>query len=325
MSSTVPQSGSFTAEAPLPVVVATGMSGSGLSTAMKCLEDLGYEAVDNLRLSLLQPLVSQAHDRPLVIGIDSRTRDFNAQALLEQIARLRTRPDLRVRLLFMDAHADALQRRYTETRRPHPLATDRPVLDGIAHERIIMQPLRDAADEVVDTTYFSIHDARRHLAGLFHLDDGAVLQIFVTSFSYRHGIPREADLVFDVRFLDNPHWDPRLRPMSGLDQPVADYVAHDPDFAGFFSNLTRLLEPLLPRYVREGKHYLTIAIGCTGGRHRSVFITHALAGWLKGLGYKVGEAHRDLDRKEPAAAASAVTPATDQGGTTAGEIPKEGA
>ncbi|MFV3076644.1 RNase adapter RapZ [Niveispirillum fermenti] len=285
----------------LPVVVVTGMSGSGLSTAMKCLEDLGYEAVDNLRLSLLQPLVSQTHDRPLVIGIDSRTRDFDTQDLLAQIAILRERADLHVRLLFLDAHADAIQRRYTETRRPHPLAADRPVLDGVAVERVLMQPLRDAADEVLDTTHFSVHDARRHLAGLFHLNGGPGLKIFVTSFSFRHGVPREADLVFDVRFLDNPHWDKNLRPLSGLDQPVADYITRDPDYAEFFGNLTRLLEPLLPRYVREGKHYLTIAIGCTGGRHRSVFITHGLANWLKERGYKVGEAHRDLDRKEQAA------------------------
>lgn len=285
----------------LRVVVATGMSGGGLSTAMKCLEDLGYEAVDNLRLSLLQPLVSQPHDRPLVIGIDSRTRDFDATQLLEQIATLRARPDLRVRLLFMDAHADALQRRYTETRRPHPLAADRPVLDGIAVERVLTQPLRNAADDVVDTTNFSVHDTRRHLTGLFQLADGPALKIFVTSFSYRHGVPREADLVFDVRFLNNPHWDKELRPLSGLDQPVADYITRDPDYADFFGNLTRLLEPLLPRYVHEGKHYLTIAIGCTGGRHRSVFITHGLALWLRDRGYKVGEAHRDLNRQEPVA------------------------
>ncbi len=314
---------SFNADAPLPVVVATGMSGSGLSTAMKCLEDLGYEAVDNLRLSLLEPLVSQSHDRPLVIGIDSRTRDFNAQTLLDQIAALRQRPDIKVRLLFMDAHADALQRRYTETRRPHPMALDRPVLDGIAHERVVMQPLRDAADEVVDTTYFSIHDARRHLAGLFHLDDGPALKIFVTSFSYRQGVPRESDLVFDVRFLDNPHWDPRLRPLTGLDQPVADYVAHDPDYLDFFQNLTRLLEPLLPRYVREGKHYLTIAIGCTGGKHRSVFIAHTLAEWLKVRGFKVGEAHRDLVRKEAAPAAPITQTAAPDTGSAAGESPRE--
>lgn len=284
----------------LPVVLATGMSGSGLSTAMKCLEDLGYETVGNLRVSLLRPLVSQSHDRPLVIGIDGRTRDFNAQKLLAEIAMLRDRPDLRVRLLFMDAHADALQRRYTETRRPHPISADRPLLDGIASERALLQPLRDAADDVVDTTNFSVHDTRRHLTGLFRLDGGPGLSIFVTSFAYRHGVPREADLVFDVRFLDNPHWDDDLRPQTGLDRAVADYITRDPDYAEFFGNLTRLLEPLLPRYVREGKHYLTIAVGCTGGRHRSVFIAHGLANWLKERGYKVGEAHRDLDRKEQA-------------------------
>lgn len=286
-----------------PVVVVTGLSGAGLSTALKCLEDLGYEAVDNLRLSLLAHLVAQSGSgdraagvRPLAVGIDSRTRDFSAQALVAELERLRLDPDLDVRLLFMDAADEALRRRYTETRRPHPLALDRPVPDGISLERGLLAPLLDHADVVIDTTHLSIHDVRRLLGGHFRLDMVPTLQVFVTSFSFRHGVPREADLVFDVRFLANPHWEPGLRPLSGNDAAVGAYVEADPDYAEFFANLTRLLAPLLPRYSHEGKHYLTVAIGCTGGRHRSVFIANQLSDWLKTQGLRVGTAHRDLDR-----------------------------
>jgi len=279
-----------------PVVLVTGMSGGGLSTALKALEDLGYEAVDNLRLSLLTALVFQAHDRPLAIGIDSRTRDFTAEALLDELEKLREHPELHVRLLFMEASDEVLQRRYTETRRPHPLAADRPMPDGIARERNLLWPLRDTADVVIDTSQLSIHDVRRLLGGHFRLATDPALHVFVTSFAYRHGVPREADLVFDVRFLDNPHWDPELRPLTGFDDPVCAYVERDPDFGSFFRNLTALLAPLLPRYTREGKTYLTIAIGCTGGRHRSVFLTRRLAAWLREQGYKVGEAHRELGK-----------------------------
>jgi len=293
----------------LPVVVVTGLSGAGLSTAMKCLEDQGYEAVDNLRLSLLMALVSQFHDRPLAVGIDSRTRDFNAKRLLTELQELRKQPDLRVSLLFMDATDEALQRRYMETRRPHPMAADRQVQDGIAAERAVLAPLKHNADMVLDTTDLSIHDARRVLSGQFHLDDGPELHIFVTSFAFRHGVPREADLVFDVRFLDNPHWDPRLRPMTGLDEPVQRYIEHDPDFNGFFDNLTKLLSPLLPRYAREGKYYLTVAVGCTGGRHRSVFTVRRLVSWLREHGYNVQEAHRDVERKIPVLAPERSAPA----------------
>lgn len=304
----------------LPVVVVTGLSGAGLSTALKSLEDLGYEAVDNLRLSLFRALLTQPHDRPLVVGIDSRTRDFDPPALAAAIEEMRGRPDLLVRLLYMDASDEVLQRRYTETRRPHPLGLDRPVLDGVARERRLLQPLKDTADEVLDTSDLSIHDARRHLAGAFGLEVTPRLQVFVTSFSYRNGVPREADLVFDVRFLENPHYVPELRPLTGLDRPVQDYIRQDPDYAGFFERLTALIGPLLPRYVREGKHYLTIAIGCTGGKHRSVFLTHGLATWLAERGYKVVEAHRELDRKgmaRPSPAAARV------GGGPVGETPGE--
>jgi len=283
------------------VLLATGMSGAGLSVALKALEDLGYESVDNLRLSLVPALIAQGDPshRPLAIVIDSRTRDFSVAAFLDQIESLAARPDLDVRLLFLDCGDEVLQRRFTETRRRHPLADDRPVPDGIQRERALLFPLKQRADVVIDTTQLSIHDLRRLLAGNFSLDAQPALQVFVTSFSFRLGLPREADLVFDVRFLTNPHWDPALRPLTGRDAAVAAKVEGDPDFPAFFGNLTGLLRPLLPRYNQEGKSYLTVAIGCTGGRHRSVFVAERLAEWLKGLGLKVALSHRDLERQGP--------------------------
>lgn len=281
------------------ILLATGMSGAGLSVALKALEDLGYESVDNLRLSLVPALIEQGDPshRPLAIVIDSRTRDFSVAAFLDQVESLKARPDLDVRLLFLDCGDEVLQRRFTETRRRHPLADDRPVPDGIQRERALLFPLKQSADAVVDTTQLSIHDLRRLLAGNFSLDEQPALQVFVTSFSFRLGIPREADLVFDVRFLTNPHWDPQLRPLTGRDAPVQAKVAADPDFPAFFQNLTGLLRPLLPRYNQEGKSYLTVAIGCTGGKHRSVFVAERLAAWLKDLDLKVGISHRDLERQ----------------------------
>jgi len=277
-----------------PVVLITGLSGAGLSTALKALEDLGYEAVDNLPMALVPALVDLNGDRPLAISIDCRTRDFAAAPLRAMIERLRARPALSVALLLVVCDDDVLQRRFTETRRRHPLAGDRPVADGIRRERTLLAPLIDAADETVDTSILSIHELRRWLGGRFAL--GAEPGPFVTveSFAFRRGLPREADLVFDVRFLANPHWDPALRPLTGLDAAVRAAIERDPGFPGFFEDLTRLLAPLLPRYGQEGKSYLTIAIGCTGGQHRSVCIAERLAGWLGDRSYKVAVVHRDL-------------------------------
>ncbi|MBK3776507.1 RNase adapter RapZ [Azospirillum sp. YIM DDC1] len=285
------------------LVLVTGMSGAGMSVALKALEDLGYEAVDNLRLSLVPALLEQAdpRKRPLALVIDSRTRDFSAHAMLEEVEALKAHAGLDVRLVFLDCGDETLQRRFTETRRRHPLAIDRPVPDGIQLERAMLLPLKQRADVTIDTTQLSIHDLRRILAGNFQIGAQAALQVFVTSFSFRMGLPREADLVFDVRFLTNPHYDPDLRPLTGLDPRVAARVEGDPDFADFFRHLTDLLQPLLPRYNQEGKSYLTIAIGCTGGKHRSVFVAERLAAWLDGLGLKVGISHRELDRQAPRA------------------------
>ncbi len=302
-------SGPLTPNPPLPapasprrrVLLVTGMSGAGLSVALKALEDLGYEAVDNLRLSLVPALIREDEERrrPIAIVIDSRTRDFSAEAFLGQLATLTARPDLEVRLLFMECDDEVLQRRFTETRRRHPLAVDRQVPDGIRRERTLLAPLADCANVTLDTTDLSIHDLRRLLAGHFPLEGEAPLQVFVTSFSFRRGLPREADLVFDVRFLVNPHYEPALRALSGRDRPVADMVAADPDFPAFYSHLTDLLDILLPRYKFEGKSYLTIAVGCTGGRHRSVFVAERMADWLAGRGLRVGLQHRDLECATP--------------------------
>ena len=280
------------------VVLVTGLSGAGRSTALKMLEDLGYEAVDNLPLSLLPRLVggSAGRERPISVGIDIRTRDFAVTGLLAEIDRLIAGEGIEAKLLFLDCDDEALARRYTETRRRHPLAGDRPVMDGIRLERDRVSPLRARADVVIDTSVLKPQELKRLLTGHFGVCNQTGLGIFVTSFSFRQGVPREADLVFDVRFLENPYYDPVLRPLTGLDVPVQAHIARDPIFAEFFDNLTRLIAPLLPRYDREGKAYLTIAIGCTGGRHRSVFMAERIGAWLADHGQTVSVAHRDVTR-----------------------------
>jgi UPF0042 nucleotide-binding protein len=286
------------------LVLVTGMSGAGHSSALKAFEDMGYEAVDNLPLALLQGLTPAGNGapagRPMAIAIDVRTRGFGAAAFLRELDRLAQHAELDTRLLFLDCDDEVLFRRYTETRRRHPLTADRPVADSVRHERQLVRPLRERADLVIDTTMLTVADLKRALHGHFALERQAAMAVFVTSFAYRNGVPREADLVFDVRFLDNPHYVDRLRPLTGRDAAVAEHIRRDPGYKPFFEGLVRMLEPLLPRYVHEGKSYLTIALGCTGGRHRSVFAAESLAAWLKGLGYPVTLAHRDIDRAGPA-------------------------
>ncbi len=279
------------------IVLLSGMSGAGLSTVLKIFEDLGYEAVDNLRLGLIPALIEDKNvGNALAVAIDTRNANFAVDDLIRMAQQLAQQPDLDVKLVFLECSDETLQRRFTETRRRHPLALDRPVTDGIRREREMLWPLRNEADHVIDTSLLSIHDLRRLVVGHYQMASEAGLTLFVTSFSYRHGVPREADLVFDVRFLANPHWEADLRALSGKDDMVADYIKRDPDYAGFMDHITELLLPLLPRYQREGKSYLTIAIGCTGGRHRSVFITEQLAMLLAAHDYIVGIGHRDLDR-----------------------------
>jgi len=280
----------------LPVVLVTGLSGAGHTTALKILEDLGYEAVDNLPLTLMDGLAGGKLARPLAVGVDSRTRDFSASALSERLDRLTHDPALDVKLLFLICSDEVLRRRFTETRRRHPLALDRPVADGIRQERELLAPLRERADLVIDTTDLAIGDLKHLLQGHFRIEAAPAAAITVMSFSYRNGLPREADLVFDARFLANPHYRDSLRPLTGKDAAVANFIEADPGWDPFFAALGNLLMPLLPRFEREGKSYLTLAVGCTGGRHRSVFAAERLAQWLRAQGRHVSLRHRDLDR-----------------------------
>ncbi|MCP4330429.1 MAG: RNase adapter RapZ [Alphaproteobacteria bacterium] len=282
-----------------PVLLITGMSGAGRSSVLRALEDQGYEAVDNLPLTLLETLVHSEKElsRPAAIGVDIRTRDFGVARLTREIDRLKNTPGLDVMLIFIDCDDEVLGRRFTETRRRHPLAMDRPLADGIRDERIVLNAVRERADLVIDTTTSSLADLRSDLAHRFARDYTPGLNVIVTSFSYGKGLPRGADLVFDVRFLDNPYYDSALRPLTGLDQRVAEFIAESPGFKTFFDNLTELLLPLLPRYEREGKSYLTIAAGCTGGRHRSVYVAERLAATLRQTGVPVTVRHRDLSHR----------------------------
>jgi UPF0042 nucleotide-binding protein len=287
-------------EAPAPgqrrrVVLVTGMSGAGRSTALKALEDIGFEAVDNLPLKLLPALVGEAGDRPVAVGIDARTRDFAVAPVIEELDAFKGDPAFDMRLIFLDCEDEVLRRRFTETRRRHPLALDRPVTDGIARERRLLAPLRDRADQVIDTSGLAIGELRRLLQAGAAPIGATKLAVFVISFAYRNGLPRDADLVFDVRFLRNPHYVPELRARTGKDPEVRGYVEADPAFAPWFERLTAWLRPQLPRFEEEGKSYLTVAIGCTGGRHRSVTIAERLADWFAAEGRRAELRHRDID------------------------------
>lgn len=294
---------SGTGAEPIRVVVVSGLSGAGKTTALKLLEDFGYEAVDNLPISLLRRLTASEDGdtansrtrRAIAVGVDSRTRDFQPDRLIAMIGELKQRSDLAVQLLYFDCEEEVLLKRFTATRRRHPLAADRPVADGIMAERHLMRPLQAEADQVLDTSTVTLPELRQLLAAQFALDALPGLSIMVLSFSYKLGLPREADLVFDVRFLRNPHYDDQLRPQTGTDPAVAAYVVADSGYADFFARLSGMISSLLPRYAAEGKRYLTIAIGCTGGRHRSVVVAEALGRHLRGAGQRVDIRHRDRD------------------------------
>lgn len=280
----------------LRAVLVTGLSGAGKASAMKALEDLGYETIDNLPLSLLTAVLSPEAARTaqgIAINVDSRSRGFSPEQFLRRLAMLRERPHLDLQVLFMDCAEVVLAQRYTETRRMHPMAQGRPVNDGIALEQQLMSDIRDEADEVIDTTLISTNDLKRLVAGRFPLDEQQGLTVAVMSFSFKKGLPREADLVLDVRFLDNPHWVLELRPGTGRDPAVAAHIVADPAFAEFDERVTGMLGFLVPLYRREGKSYLTIAFGCTGGRHRSVFMAERVGRVLRESGHRVTVIHRD--------------------------------
>ncbi len=283
---------------PKRLLLVTGLSGAGKSTALNTLEDLGWEVVENLPLSLLSQLLAMppssgsTDDRPLAIGLDSRTRGFDAKKIVAQIKAL-ARDRYSVETLFLDCAGAELQRRYSETRRRHPLATDRPATDGIAAERELMAPLRRWADHIIDTTDTDANALRQDIRGRFSTGDDAPT-LSVLSFGFARGLPRNADLVFDMRFLQNPHWQQELRPLTGLDPQVSDYIAQDPAYDPAVTKIEDLLLTLLPRYRAEGKSYVTIAFGCTGGRHRSVCIADRVASRLREAGFSPTVEHRDL-------------------------------
>ena len=264
----------------LTVVIVTGVSGGGKATILRALEDIGFEAVDNPPLTMLEEMVARG-DHKLAIGIDARTRGFDVTAVLDAIGRLRMRSDLQMHLVFAWADEGTLLRRYSETRRRHPLAPAGVVAEGIAAEVGLTGALREAADLVVDTSDLPVANLRRLIERRFGADaEQTQMTVSLVSFAYPKGLPREADLVFDARFLRNPHYDPILRPKTGLDPEVGTYVEADPDFSDFFSRIAELIELVLPRFVQEGKKYATITIGCTGGRHRSVHLIEKLANHL---------------------------------------------
>ncbi|NQZ13449.1 MAG: RNase adapter RapZ [Alphaproteobacteria bacterium] len=270
------------------IIIVTGLSGAGISSALKSLEDLGYEVFDNFPLEFIDGLIDQDPDKPIAIGIDSRVRSFSPADIVEK------KNKIGANLAYITCDDTTLLKRFTETRRKHPLAKDRPVEDGIKKEKKLLQELKKQSDLLIDTSDLSIHDLRRFIEGHYALESTTRLTVSLVSFGFKNGVPREADIVMDVRFLRNPHWDKDLKPLTGLNPKIGNYIKEDENFEGFITNFKNLIEPLLPRYNHEGKSYLTIAIGCTGGKHRSVFCVETLEEWLSSISITTFKKHRDL-------------------------------
>lgn len=285
------------------VLLVTGLLGAGKTTALRVLEDLGWETIDNFPIRLLDRLIDNPDAAtadlrpPLAIGFDSRTRGFDPNKVIERVKRLVQRPDLELTTLFLDCAGAELERRYNETRRRHPLAQDLPAASGIAAERELMEPLRRWADLVISTTDFSSNDLQQAVRERFLPDAPTALTVSVSSFGFARGMPPIADLVFDMRFLDNPHWDEALRPLTGCDAAVGQHIARDPAWDEAFARIRDLVLLLLPRYQAQGKAYVNIAFGCTGGRHRSVYTAERIATALREAGYAPGVFHRNLSAR----------------------------
>lgn len=279
-------------------VVLTGLSGAGKSQAIHALEDLGYFCVDNLPTSLLPALADLAETRgsdapPTAVVVDMRDPAF-LERFPPALQALRRRKSLGTLLIFLEANDDALVRRFSETRRPHPLAADQAAIEGILKERKALEKLRQISDKVFDTSELTVHELRRAFIDLSRVGAEKQLVVTVLSFGYKHGVPLEADLLFDVRFLPNPHFVPALRPLTGCDQPIKDFLDDAEATGVFLDKSTDLLRFLIPQYAAEGKSYLTVAVGCTGGRHRSVMVAEALRGRLEHLdGVRLRLKHRD--------------------------------
>jgi UPF0042 nucleotide-binding protein len=278
--------------------VVTGLSGSGKSQAIRALEDLGYFCVDNLPTTLIPTLAALTirDDKKVAIVVDVREGTF-LKSFPKVFARLRRMRGLNPVLIFLDATDATLQRRFSETRRPHPLARGRSAAEGIREERARLRSIRDLADEIVDTSDLTVHELRRFFMGLMRDRVAGGLVITLLSFGYKHGLPSDGDLVFDARCLPNPHFVPALRDRTGRDRPVVSYMDKDAATREYIDRLVDYLRYVLPQYVAEGKSYLTVAIGCTGGRHRSVMIAERLKRSLVSVeGVKLRVRHRDIER-----------------------------
>jgi len=280
------------------IVLVTGPSGAGRSTAINALEDLGFEVIDNLPLSLLPRLLEgPPPSRPLALGLDVRNRDFGVDALIAAIDQLSAKVDVTAQVLYLDAAEEELVKRYSETRRRHPLAPAGPPLAGIAAERELLVPVRARADVLIETTGLSPHDLRAEIEQWFGVGEGRKLGVTLHSFSYKRGLPRGIDIVMDCRFLRNPHWDETLRARDGRDADVAAYVATDARYDAFFAQVKSLIDLLLPASKDEGKTHLSIGFGCTGGKHRSVMMVEGMASALAQDGWHVSKRHRELERR----------------------------
>jgi RNase adapter protein RapZ len=289
---------------PVRLIVISGLSGSGISTALQALEDQGYFCVDNLPPPLISKLLElashQSMSSPLAIGLDARSihDQESAESAIQAIKSIISHGYI-FQLVFLEALEEVRVQRFSTSRRAHPLT--RPgvsLIDAIQHERQLMFPIRDLAHHLLDTSEWNVHECKRRVRELGAMDDGAEKSLIlqVMSFGFRHGVPREADIVWDVRFLPNPHFDPTLRSLSGLDEPVRAVVLEHQATKNLLNRLLPLLSECIPAYEREGKSYLTVAIGCTGGHHRSVAVTEAIAGHLRSTGWSPQIRHRDLEK-----------------------------
>lgn len=280
------------------LVFVTGPSGAGRTTAIRVLEDLGYEGIDNIPLSLVPRLVEGAPlGRPIALGLDVRNRDFNTTSLIELIDRLTRDPKVGLEVLYLDCAPGVLIQRFSETRRRHPLAPDETPAQGVDREIDLLAPIRVRADHLIDTTELTSHDLKAEIARRFDVGTTGRLSVSVQSFSYKRGVPRGMDMIFDCRFLANPHWQPSLRPLDGRDSAVEAFVRADPRFAEFFQRVKDLLLFLLPAHLDEGKAHLAIGFGCTGGQHRSVAMAEMVGSALAEAGWPVSKRHRELERK----------------------------
>ena len=288
--------------APL-VLVVIGMSGAGRTTAIHALEDFGYEALDNFPLSLFEALIEPVvgTPAPIAIGIETRTRGFSVRSLTETVDKIRTQWRAGIVLLFLECADDVLVSRFSQTRRRHPLAPDEDPVTGIRRERDVLEEVRDRADAVIDTTSMTPHELKAELEARFALDRSSGLSVSVKSFSYKRGTPNGADMVLDCRFLRNPYWDKELRELDGTDPRIQGFVREDPLYQGFYDKLVDMVVMLLPAYRAEGKTHFTIALGCTGGRHRSVTVAENMAADLADRGWPVSLRHPELDRRKGSA------------------------